>query len=72
MTSLDLRLTLSRSSVPANTGEQVLYVLAEVVGQGKTNQRAPVHCVLLVDCSPSMRVPIADAALFRWGRCGAD
>ncbi|ABX06845.1 MAG TPA: VWA domain-containing protein [Herpetosiphon sp.] len=65
MTSLDLRLTLSRSSVPANTGEQVLYVLAEVVGQGKTNQRAPVHCVLLVDCSPSMRVPIADAALFR-------
>lgn len=62
---LQLKLTASASILPVQAGVHLLYVLLETSALSQTLDHAPMHCCLVVDCSPSMRVPVADEAMFR-------
>ncbi|MBA3468817.1 MAG: VWA domain-containing protein [Herpetosiphonaceae bacterium] len=62
---LHLNLITSTSTLPARAGVRLLYVLLETSASSPQIQPAPLHCCLVVDCSPSMRVPVADETMFR-------
>ncbi|WP_322489024.1 vWA domain-containing protein [Chloroflexus sp.] len=57
MSKVDLRITLSRSVLPASAEPQLLYALIEVVAQsGATKMpRLPINLCLVIDRSSSMR-----------------
>lgn len=62
---LALNLRSSSTHLPAQAGVRLMYLLVEMQALSAIGNRVPLHCCLLVDCSPSMRVPIADEAMFR-------
>jgi hypothetical protein len=62
---LHLNLLASTSTLPARAGVRLMYLLLETSASSQAIQHAPMHCCLVVDCSPSMRVPVADEAMFR-------
>ncbi len=64
MTKLALNLRPSTTLLPANAGMHLLYVWLEGSLHVAQPQRPALHCCLVVDCSPSMRIPIADSTLF--------
>lgn len=65
MTTLSLNATASRTNLTADDATQVVYVLLEPRASSDAPRYTPTHCCLIVDCSPSMRIPIADDTLFR-------
>ncbi|HEY1012590.1 MAG TPA: VWA domain-containing protein [Herpetosiphonaceae bacterium] len=62
---LALNLRSSTARLPSEAGARLIYVLLDVAAQSQPGLRMPIHCCLVVDCSPSMRVPIADESMFR-------
>ena len=65
MTELHLNLIASSLTQPAGAAARVLYVLLETAARSAEPSHAPAHYCLIVDCSPSMRVPVADEGMFR-------
>lgn len=63
---LQLNIRPASTIIPASQGMQLIYVLIEIIpASARQGAPTPVHCCLVVDWSPSMRVPIADDATFR-------
>ena len=65
MAQLSLNLIASQTSLPAAAEPRVVYALLEAAAASAEAGATPTHCCLVVDCSPSMRVPVADIEMFR-------